>query len=168
MPSNGHQDARTLRSRLTHPIIDADGHWLEYAPLMREEFRRIGGEAAAEALAIASDRIPNSLRMSLAERQRRRIGQESFWSSPCSSFPASTGGSGPSSVTRGRSSASTGGSQGSASGCFSFGAERLVGWARRGPSARLCHSHGTAPCPPSSFASHRSAMVGTVLRSAAG
>jgi len=81
--TNGHSDARTLRARLHHPIIDADGHWLEYAPIMREEFRRIGGEAAAEAYAVASDRIPGSLRLSLAERQRRRVGQESFWSSPC-------------------------------------------------------------------------------------
>jgi predicted TIM-barrel fold metal-dependent hydrolase len=81
--TNGHSDARTLHARLNHPIIDADGHWLEYAPIMREEFRRIGGDAAAEALAVASDRIPGSLRMSLAERQRRRVGQESFWSSPC-------------------------------------------------------------------------------------
>src|SRR2546422_4665832 len=72
MLTDGPTDARMLRSRLNHPIIDADGHWLEYAPLMREEFRRIGGDAAAEALAIASDRIPSSLRMSLAERRRRR------------------------------------------------------------------------------------------------
>src|SRR5437016_6406756 len=82
MLTDGRTDARMLRSRLNHPIIDADGHWLEYAPLMREEFRRIGGDAAAEALAIASDRIPGSLRMSLAERRRRRVGQEAFWSSP--------------------------------------------------------------------------------------
>src|SRR5216110_3180081 len=82
MLPDGPTAARKLRSRLNHPIIDADGHWLEYAPLMREEFRRIGGDAAAEALAIASDRIPSSLRMSLAERRRRRVGQEAFWSSP--------------------------------------------------------------------------------------
>src|SRR3989441_9354398 len=82
MLTDGPTDARMLRSRLNHPIIDADGHWLEYAPLMREEFRRIGGDAAAEALAIASDRIPSSLRMSLAERRRRRVGMEAFWGSP--------------------------------------------------------------------------------------
>jgi predicted TIM-barrel fold metal-dependent hydrolase len=82
MQGNGHLDARTLRSRLTHPIIDADGHWLEYGPVMREAFRRIGGDAAAEALALASQRIPNSLKLSVPERARRRIGQESFWSSP--------------------------------------------------------------------------------------
>jgi len=82
MQENGHTDARTLHSRLNHPIIDADGHWLEYGPVMREEFRRIGGEAAVEALALASDRVPSSLRLSLAERRRRRIGQEAFWGSP--------------------------------------------------------------------------------------
>jgi predicted TIM-barrel fold metal-dependent hydrolase len=83
MQTTGHMDARSLRARLHHPIIDADGHWLEYGPVMREEFRRIGGEAAAEAFAVASQRIPSALRMSLAERRRRRVGQEAFWSSPC-------------------------------------------------------------------------------------
>ena len=83
MHSTGHLDARTLRARLSHPVIDADGHWLEYTPVMGEEFRRIGGDAAAEAFAVASQRIPNALRMSLPERRRRRVGQEAFWSSPC-------------------------------------------------------------------------------------
>jgi predicted TIM-barrel fold metal-dependent hydrolase len=75
-------DARTLRARLSHPIVDADGHWLEYMPVMREEFRRIGGETAVEALATASQRVPNALSMSLDERRRRRVGQEAFWSTP--------------------------------------------------------------------------------------
>jgi len=35
MSDNGHLDARTLHARLTHPVIDADGHWLEYGPVMR-------------------------------------------------------------------------------------------------------------------------------------
>src|SRR3989454_1329788 len=78
MPTNGQTEARKLHDRLKHPIIDADGHWAEFAPLMREEFRRIGGDAAVEALAMASQRIPNSLSMSVAERRRRRIGQEAF------------------------------------------------------------------------------------------
>ncbi|HEU4440279.1 MAG TPA: amidohydrolase family protein [Methylomirabilota bacterium] len=83
MTHNGHLDARELRARLTHPIIDADGHWLEYSPVMNQEFRRIGGEAAVEGLALASQRVPNSLKMTVAERTRRRVGQEAFWSSPC-------------------------------------------------------------------------------------
>jgi predicted TIM-barrel fold metal-dependent hydrolase len=82
MPTNGQTEARKLHDRLRHPIIDADGHWIEYGPVMKEEFRRIGGEAAAEALAVATQRVPNSLKMTVAERARRRVGQEAFWSSP--------------------------------------------------------------------------------------
>jgi len=82
MPTNGSTEARKLHSRLNHPIIDADGHWLEYTPIMREEFRRIGGDAAVEGLATATDRVPSSLRMTLSERRRRRVGMEAFWSSP--------------------------------------------------------------------------------------
>src|SRR5437867_9198646 len=82
MLTNGQTEARKLRARLSHPIIDADGHWAEFAPHMREEFRRIGGDTAVQALDMASARIPNSLNMSLAERRRRRIGQEAFWFLP--------------------------------------------------------------------------------------
>src|SRR3989442_15032163 len=46
MLTNGQTEARKIHDRLKHPIIDADGHWAEYAPLMREEFRRIGGGTA--------------------------------------------------------------------------------------------------------------------------
>jgi predicted TIM-barrel fold metal-dependent hydrolase len=83
MTSNGRSEASQLRARLPHPVIDADGHWLEYQPLMREEFRRIAGEPAVQGLTMASQRVRNSLGMSLAERRRRRIGQEAFWASPC-------------------------------------------------------------------------------------
>src|SRR5260370_25616317 len=82
MLTNGQTEARKLRARLKHPIIDADGHWAEFARHRREEFRRIGGDTAVQALDMASARIPNSLRMSVSERRRRRIGQEAFWFLP--------------------------------------------------------------------------------------
>ena len=43
MTTNGQNQARKIHDSLKHPIIDADGHWAEFAPLMREEFRKIGG-----------------------------------------------------------------------------------------------------------------------------
>src|SRR5438477_128209 len=49
---------------------------------MREEYRRIGCDTAVQALDMASARIPNSLRMSVDERRRRRMGQEGFWFLP--------------------------------------------------------------------------------------
>jgi predicted TIM-barrel fold metal-dependent hydrolase len=82
MVRNGHTEARRLRARLSHPIIDADGHWLEYPPILREQFRRIGGERADEGFMLSSQRVRESLGMSLAERRRRRIGQEAFWGAP--------------------------------------------------------------------------------------
>jgi predicted TIM-barrel fold metal-dependent hydrolase len=82
MSTHAHLDARTLHSRLNHPVIDADGHWIEYNPVMREEFRRIGGAAAEEAFVLSSQRVPDALKLSLAERQRRRVAQEAFWGSP--------------------------------------------------------------------------------------
>ena len=82
MSTHAQTDARKLRGSLKHPIIDADGHWAEFHPLMRQEFRRTGGDIAVEALDMASARIPNSLNMSVAERRRRRIGQEAFWFLP--------------------------------------------------------------------------------------
>ena len=49
---------------------------------MRVEFKRIGGDIAVEAFDMATARIPNSLNMTVAERRRRRIGQEAFWFLP--------------------------------------------------------------------------------------
>ena len=82
MQTSGHTDARSLHARLRHPIIDADGHWLEYGPIMKEEFRRIGGADAVEGYEAATQRVPSALKLTLAERTRRRVGQEAFWSSP--------------------------------------------------------------------------------------
>src|SRR6476661_933650 len=75
-------DVRTIRAGLKHPIIDADGHWAEFHPHMRQEFKRIGGNIAVEAFDMATARIPNSLNMSVADRSYRRIGQEAFWFLP--------------------------------------------------------------------------------------
>jgi hypothetical protein len=80
MTTNGQHPARKIHDSLKHPIIDADGHWAEFAPLMREEFRRIGGDTAVEALAWRARASRNSLSMSVAERRphagsgRRRSG----------------------------------------------------------------------------------------------
>ena len=44
MSTNGRTEVRKIHDRLKHPILDADGHWAEFPPLMREEFRKIGGD----------------------------------------------------------------------------------------------------------------------------
>jgi predicted TIM-barrel fold metal-dependent hydrolase len=44
-------DVRRIRSRIEHPIIDADGHQIEFVPLLEEIARDIGGRDVAERLA---------------------------------------------------------------------------------------------------------------------
>ena len=71
-----------LRASLRHPVIDADGHWLEYGPVVADALRKIGGEAAVRAMRINGDRVGRALRMSPDERRRQNIAQEAFWGAP--------------------------------------------------------------------------------------
>jgi predicted TIM-barrel fold metal-dependent hydrolase len=82
MSGNGHPNPAAIRSRLPHPVIDADGHWLEFGPVLAEQLRKIGGSAAADGFASVRGGVREALMMSVEERQRRRISQEGFWGSP--------------------------------------------------------------------------------------
>ena len=75
-------DGAKLRTELKHPVIDADGHWLEFGPVVAEAMRKIGGEAATRAMRINGDRVGRALRMTPAERRRENIAQEAFWGAP--------------------------------------------------------------------------------------
>jgi predicted TIM-barrel fold metal-dependent hydrolase len=82
MHGHGHPRPEQIRAGLAHPVVDADGHWVEYGPVTTEALRRIGGDAAAEGFASIGRQVRESLFLSVAERRRRRISQEAFWSSP--------------------------------------------------------------------------------------
>jgi predicted TIM-barrel fold metal-dependent hydrolase len=71
-----------IRARLSHPVVDADGHWLHYGPVFREEIRKVGGDTALEGVLSVGRGTRAALSMSVAERRRRGIAQESFWSFP--------------------------------------------------------------------------------------
>lgn len=74
--------AAGVRAKLNHPILDADGHWLEFAPAMRERLRRVGGERAVAGFAAAQKRFGSALNASVEERRRNRVPQEGFWVFP--------------------------------------------------------------------------------------
>lgn len=82
MSRNRTIDNAGLREQLNHPIIDSDGHWVEFGPLVQDRLRKIGGEIAAEGFALRPALVDQQLSMSLAERRRRRIGQQGFWGFP--------------------------------------------------------------------------------------
>jgi hypothetical protein len=52
MLSNGQPEARKLHARVNHPIIDADGHQTEFAPLIRTV--RIAPAGSAQSRPIPS------------------------------------------------------------------------------------------------------------------
>ena len=33
----------TLHARLKHPVIDADGHWIEFEPTLLDYLKQVGG-----------------------------------------------------------------------------------------------------------------------------
>src|SRR5256885_2985913 len=68
-----------VRSKLTHPVIDADGHWIEYTPVFAEKMRKAAGDKAAEGFIKSQRRIPDALSLSIAERRQRGIAMEGYW-----------------------------------------------------------------------------------------
>ena len=80
MSTDGHRTPVQIRSRLDHPVIDGDGHWVEFDPVFAERMRKVGGDLAADGFLAALKTTTDALGMSVAERRRRRIAQPAFWS----------------------------------------------------------------------------------------
>ena len=74
--------AEVLRSKLDHPVIDADGHWLEYGPILSAALEKIGGQDAIRGLQMGGTRVRQSLQMTPNERRHAHVPQEAFWGAP--------------------------------------------------------------------------------------
>src|SRR4029453_6671766 len=79
MSGNGHRMAADIRSHLDHPVIDGDGHWVEFDPVFSERMGKVCGDKARDGFNAAMKTTVDSLSMSLAERRRRRVAQPGFW-----------------------------------------------------------------------------------------
>jgi predicted TIM-barrel fold metal-dependent hydrolase len=71
-----------IKSHIDHPIIDADGHWVEYGPVFTEQLRKVGGDQAVAGWNAVGGGTRGVLSMTVEERRRRRISQELFWAHP--------------------------------------------------------------------------------------
>ena len=85
MSHNGDADPRAIRSGLTHPVIDSDGHWLEFGPEITDRLRAIGGEAAVAGFASRDATVARIVRMTPEERFAQRRAQEAWWAFPAKS-----------------------------------------------------------------------------------
>jgi hypothetical protein len=48
MSGNGHLSPEQVHAKVKHPIIDGDGHWVEFPPVFAEKMRKVGGDKAAD------------------------------------------------------------------------------------------------------------------------
>jgi predicted TIM-barrel fold metal-dependent hydrolase len=76
---SAHRSAAEVRAGLKHPIIDGDGHWVEYVPVFAERMRKVAGDKAADGFIASQRRIPDALSLSVAERVQRGVGMEGYW-----------------------------------------------------------------------------------------
>ena len=78
MSGNGHLSPAQVHAKVKHPIIDGDGHWVEFPPVFAEKMRKVGGDKAADGF-LAPRGAGEALKMTPAERTERRIAQPNFW-----------------------------------------------------------------------------------------
>jgi predicted TIM-barrel fold metal-dependent hydrolase len=81
MPTKNHS-AQAIRTRLSHPVIDSDGHWVEPVPLLRDYLAKVGGAKAIEGFRARNELVAGVLRLTPKERRERRLGQEAWWALP--------------------------------------------------------------------------------------
>jgi predicted TIM-barrel fold metal-dependent hydrolase len=79
MSGHAHHSPAEIRAKLKHPIIDGDGHWVEYDPVFSEQMRKVGGDKAADGFLAAMHSTLSALQLGAAERARRRVGMPGFW-----------------------------------------------------------------------------------------
>src|SRR6185312_1825421 len=76
---SSHRSPAQVRASLKHPIIDGDGHWVEYNPVFAERMRKVAGDKAADGFLASQRRIPDALQLSIAERKQRGVAMEGYW-----------------------------------------------------------------------------------------
>jgi predicted TIM-barrel fold metal-dependent hydrolase len=81
MPNSRSSEAVQLRARLNHPVIDSDGHWVEFGPQLNDYLKRIGGSKALEGFKSRPTEVWH-LTIPLQERRERRLDQPIWWGMP--------------------------------------------------------------------------------------
>ncbi|HLX37809.1 MAG TPA: amidohydrolase family protein [Candidatus Binataceae bacterium] len=82
MSAQDHSEGQKIRASLRHPIVDADGHWLEFAPVIVEQLRKIGGDIAASGFVSFNKGVAKALAATPEQRKAMRRAQEAFWAVP--------------------------------------------------------------------------------------
>ncbi|MBV9825289.1 MAG: amidohydrolase [Alphaproteobacteria bacterium] len=79
MSGHGKHTPEQIRAKVNHPIVDGDGHWVEYDPVFAEQMRKVGGDIAADGFLASMAATKKALEMGVPERTRRRMAMPGFW-----------------------------------------------------------------------------------------
>jgi predicted TIM-barrel fold metal-dependent hydrolase len=79
---NSRTEPRTIHAQLTHPVIDSDGHWVEYFPMVVDYLTKVGGTKAGEGLRSRDEVIGRILGLSNEQRKDEGRAQEAWWAFP--------------------------------------------------------------------------------------
>ena len=74
-----HLSPAQIHSRLKHPVVDADGHWLEFVPVFSEKMRKAVSDKAADGFRAAMHTTTEQLKMTQRIRDERRVAMPNFW-----------------------------------------------------------------------------------------
>jgi predicted TIM-barrel fold metal-dependent hydrolase len=79
--SSSYNSGSEIRARLNHPVIDSDGHWVEFGVQVTDYLKQVGGAKAVEGFK-ARPTEDWHLTISLEERRERRLDQPVWWGMP--------------------------------------------------------------------------------------
>ena len=76
---SAHGTPEQIRANLSHPVIDGDGHWIEYTPVFAEKMRKVVGDKGADGFIASQRRIPDALGKTVEQRKREGQAMEGYW-----------------------------------------------------------------------------------------
>ena len=76
---SSHHSPQEIRKGLKHPVIDGDGHWVEYTPVFAEKIRKVTGDLGGNGFLQSQRRIPDSLGLTLDDRTQKGVAMEGQW-----------------------------------------------------------------------------------------
>src|SRR3984893_4286204 len=81
--TNQQSESAAIHARLKHPVIDSDGHWIEYEPAVVDYVAKVGGRDLAQRFK-AQDILSIGVwaKYSSAERLNRRMMVGAWWGLP--------------------------------------------------------------------------------------
>ena len=81
---SAHQSAEKIHASLSHPVIDSDGHWIEFEPAAIDYLHEIAGDSVAKRYSKIANQFGNKKWAALSpeERRDRRMLQPAWWGVP--------------------------------------------------------------------------------------